>query len=70
MEITIGRLDMCSPQTFIFLRIDIPLRLFGWPPGVIEIKVSTNPFHQAELIVTIQNLEGLRKPRLLPMLLQ
>ena len=60
-------LNMLRAQAFIFLAVDIPLRLFMRPFVFVDIERLINALDQSQLVVAVQNLEVLRQFCILPM---
>ena len=61
---------MASAQAFIFLSVDKPLSLLGWPSRLVEIQLPTDPLHHPELIITVENLKLLGQAGFTPMCLE
>ena len=57
---------MLWPSPFILVSVDKPLHLPWREMGFIEFQRPDGALDQAELIVRIQNLEGLRQTSLFP----
>ena len=58
---------MLRAQAFIFLAVDIPLRLFMRPFVFINVERLVDPLNQPQLVIAVQNLEILRQFCILPM---
>ncbi len=69
-QIARRHLHVRGTQPFIFLRIDEPLRLARRPAGLIQIQFPADALDQAQLIVTVENLEILRQASFFPVCLQ
>ncbi len=60
-------LNVAGAQAFVFLCVDVPLRLFMRPFVFVEVERLVNAFDQAQLVVAVQNLEILWQVSVLPM---
>ena len=70
-ELVTGRyVDVRCAQTFIFLRIDIPLSLFWWPARFVQRQLPAHTLDQTQLVIAVQDLEILRQAGLFPVRLQ
>ncbi len=59
-------LNVLRAQAFVFLAVDEPLSLACRPLLFVQPQLAHHPFDQALLIVAVQNLKVLHKPRFLP----
>jgi hypothetical protein len=62
----IKMLNVPGAFAFILAGVDEPLGLLGGPVGVIQAFLLDDPAQQAQLILGVQDLEGLRQARFLP----
>jgi hypothetical protein len=58
---------MLWASAFIFLFVDVPLRLLVRPLVLVQIKRLVYTLDQAQLVVTVEDLEILRQVSVLPM---
>ena len=59
-------LDILRPQALVLLPVDEPLRLLGRPALLVQAQLADHPFHQALLVVGVEDLEVLAEPGFLP----
>ena len=48
---------MAGAQPLVFLSINKPLSLLGWPSRLVEIELPTNTLDHSQLIVAIEYLK-------------